>query len=216
VEVLRKQVPHRESCNDEGSRNFALSACIAKFAALFCTNKCGPGQPPEPHRFVEFLRCLVTAGRRNDAFGPTALLRAPHLPKAQLPVRDLAISNCNLCGGQRPFLLKEQGGGGGRNARATSPRVVRFQLVPRRFTLVNHRLPLALPQSSSKFRNTHVFGESTFSQIVAARNRKTLHTCEQPVDEETSLWKVEENSARNFLDAVSPIPVRSLRSPGKT
>jgi len=115
------------------------------------------------------------------------------LPKAQLPVRDLAISNCNLCGGQRPFLLKEQGGGGGRNARATSPRLARFQFVPRRFTLVNHRLPLALPQSSSKFRNTHVFGNPTLRQIVVARNRKTLHTCEQTVDVETSLWIVEEN-----------------------
>jgi hypothetical protein len=120
-----------------------------------------PGPATRAASFRGFLRCLITAGRRNDALGPTALLRVPHLPKAQLPVHDLAISNCNLCGGQRSFLLREQGGGGGRNARATSPRKARFQLVPRRFTLVNHRLPLTLPQSSSKFRSSHVFGNPT-------------------------------------------------------
>jgi hypothetical protein len=163
--IKYEEQERRKRQDVRGTAHQLLSRAKAKAsqARSLGTNKCGPGQPPEPHRFVKFLRCLVTAGRRNDAFSPTALLRVPHLPKAQLPVHDLAISNCNLCGGQRPFLLKEQGGGGGRNARATSPRVARFQLFPRRFTLVNHRLPLALPQSSSKFRNSHVFGESTFS-----------------------------------------------------
>jgi hypothetical protein len=55
----------------------------------------------------------------------------------------------NFCRCQRPRLLKEQWEKG-RNARATITRLRALWNIPRRFTLVNHRLPLALPQSSGK------------------------------------------------------------------
>jgi hypothetical protein len=131
VDTLRKQVPHPTT--EVILKDLALSLRIRvdPWPRNTLQNKCGPGQPPEPHRFVEFLRCLVTAGRWNDASGPTAFLRTPHLPKAQLPVRDLAISNCNLCGGQRSFLLYEQVGEEAAMPRATSTRKARFSLVPR-------------------------------------------------------------------------------------
>jgi hypothetical protein len=37
------------------------------------------------------------------------------------------------------------------------------------------------------------FYASTLSQIVAHRNTKTAHRCEEAVEDETSLWKPEEN-----------------------
>jgi hypothetical protein len=65
--------------------------------------------------------------------------------------------------------------------------------VPRQFTLENRRLPLALPQSFGKLRKSHVFAELTFSQIVIPRNTKTPWHCAEAVQDETSLWKTEEN-----------------------
>ena len=39
-------------------------------------NKCGPGQPPEPHRFVDLSKSPSRRlGRRDDYTGPTAPIR---------------------------------------------------------------------------------------------------------------------------------------------
>jgi hypothetical protein len=64
--------------------------------------------------------------------------------------------------------------------------------IPRRLTLASHRLPLALPQSFSEIRNSHVFGESTLRHFVAPGNTKNFSTCAEPVDDVPSLWKPEE------------------------
>jgi len=85
----------------------------------------------------------MTASARQRSEG------TPHLLKP-VATRDLAITSDNHCGGQQA-LSCSRSGGGGRNARATS-RVSAFLEIPRRFTLANHRLPLALPQSSGKLR----------------------------------------------------------------
>jgi len=37
------------------------------------------------------------------------------------------------------------------------------------------------------------FAEPTFRQFVAAGNTKTMSDCEEPVEDETSLWKALEN-----------------------
>jgi len=50
---------------------------------------------------------------------------------------------------------------------------------------------------SASFENCHVFAESTLFRNVAARNRKTILRCAETVDDETSLWKLEENGGRN-------------------
>jgi hypothetical protein len=123
-----------------------------------------PGQPPD--RIVRgFLRCLVTAWRRMTASARQRFRslerRAPHLPK---PVTD--SSSCDhepatpaTASGPVPLPApksQERDGGGGCNARATSRAHARFLEVLRQFTLENRRLPLALPQSSGKLRNSHV------------------------------------------------------------
>ena len=63
---------------------------------------------------------------------------------------------------------------------------------PRQFTLENHRLPLALPQSFGS-SGTSRFAPNTLSHIVAPRKTKTLPTCAETVEDEISLWKTEEN-----------------------
>jgi len=64
---------------------------------------------------------------------------------------------------------------------------------PRRLTLANHRLPLALPQSSGKVRKSHVSLQPTLGHFVAAINTKSALVCAEPVDVETLLWRREEN-----------------------
>ena len=53
-------------------------------------------------------------------------------------------------------------------------RAMRVSWPPRQFTLENCRLPLTLPQSSSEFRNTHVFAEPTLRQNVVLLQYKNL------------------------------------------
>jgi len=132
--------------------------------------------------------------------------RVPHLPKpvADSSSQDDELATAAVASG--PFLLacsllpasKKQRpkskaqDGGGRNARATRRARARFWIVPRRFTLENHRLPLALPQSFGKLRKLHVFAEPTLGQFVAPRNIKNGGPCAETVDDESSLWKPEE------------------------
>jgi len=68
---------------------------------------------------------------------------------------------------------QERDGGGGRNARATSRACARFLEVPRRFTLENRRLPLALPQSSGKLRNSHVSLNPLSARLLRLAIQKT-------------------------------------------
>ena len=48
-----------------------------------------------------------------------------------------------------------------------------FWNVPRRFTLENRRLPLALPQSSGKLRNSHVSLNPLSSTLLRPAIQKT-------------------------------------------
>jgi len=57
---------------------------------------------------------------------------------------------------------------------------------------------------SASVESSNVFDESTLGQNVAHRNRKTLQECEETVDDETSLWKAEEN-------AEGIVPVRIMK-----
>ena len=105
-----------------------------------------------------FLICLITARTRcNDRFSLTALESGAALAEASCRFVISRSRTRNGYGGQRRFLLLKAGRGGGRNARATSRTRARFwKFSPRQFTFENHRLPLALPRSSGKLRNSHV------------------------------------------------------------
>src|ERR1700683_4719063 len=126
-------------------------------------NKCGPGQPPEPH-LRDFLRFPYP---REAAEGPPEPNRARRnaerrLCRSQLPIRHPSITSHQPS--QWPAILScsEEQGGGRRPQRPGNPvrGWARFLDFPRQFTLENHRLPLTLPQSFASsgnftFRWTH-------------------------------------------------------------
>jgi hypothetical protein len=119
------------------------------------SEKCGPPSQ-RAALVVDFLPCSSAARRRDDAYGPTALkecricqswprIHDPKITKPQSPRWPAALP-CSLSG------MGEEAATPGQPARAYA----RFRNVPRQFTLENYRLPLALPQSSGKFRKAHV------------------------------------------------------------
>jgi hypothetical protein len=75
-----------------------------------------------------------------------------------LLIRKLTLTNPQLLrDASGPSCSEKQVGEGGRNARAASRAMrVFWKFSPRQFAFENYRLPLALPQSSSKIRNDHV------------------------------------------------------------
>ena len=112
-------------------------------------NKCGPGQPPEPHRSL--ISPLAFPPLRGGE--PTVLVRQRPQVSATFTstVAELWFGEsylCNLCGGQQPNPLRRAGSGGGRNARATGSHSRAFPNFPWQFTLENCQLPPASPQSS--------------------------------------------------------------------
>ena len=164
--------------------------------------ECGPAS----HRtaFVRgFLLCLITAWRRNDRFSPTALERSAAFAKASCRFmisrsKDLAITN------QQPprwpaalpccLLQRAVAGWGRRPQRPGNPSRLRAFLD--RPPAIHPRESPAAAGSAAIIRQaqeTSRFAEPTLSQFVAPRNTKTLPPCEETVDDETSLWKTEEN-----------------------
>jgi hypothetical protein len=137
------------------------------------TNAARPATGPHCS-WIPALPCHRMAA--DDRFGPTALslFRTTSAAFAKATCRfmilrstDLAIKRSRdhepatpaAASGPVPLPApksQERDGGGGRNARATSRAHARFLEVLRQFTLENRRLPLALPQSSGKLRNSHV------------------------------------------------------------
>ena len=123
------------------------------------------GQPPVDRIVRVFL--LSPCHRGGGAM--TASARQPsrsfdqecRVCQSQLPIRNLTITNPQpLRWPAARSCSEEQEWGGGRNARATSRARARFWMFPRRIRFRNHRLPLALPQSSGRVRNPHVSLES--------------------------------------------------------
>jgi hypothetical protein len=150
-------------------------------------SKCGPG-PATPDRIrTWFPACLVTAGRRNDRFSPSALATSAAFAKASCRFaiarpKILRSLTGNRCGGQRPCpapLLhsEERRAISEREEAATPGQPVRacalFWNVPRRFTLENHRLPLALPQSFGEIRNSHVSLNPLSARLLRLATQKT-------------------------------------------
>jgi hypothetical protein len=82
--------------------------------------------------------------------------------KASRRFAILRSPTCDCCGGQRSFpapLLRRAKSEVGEEAATPGQPVALarvFWSVPRQFTLENRRLPLALPQSFGKLRNSHV------------------------------------------------------------
>ena len=128
--------------------------------------------------------------------------------------------SATLCGSQQPNPAQRVGSGGGRNARATSTHSRAFPISPGNSpSRITGLPPVRRNHRSASLRRSHVFGEPTLRQIVGSRNRKAFRACAEAVDDETSLWRAEENRKkspviRNFHHPHSPsltkIPRRTL------
>jgi len=153
-----------------------------------------PGQPPGTALFVDSCSAFVTAMRRNDCFSPATPEGGTVLAEASCRFVISRSRIHNRCGGQKRFLLRRAGRGGGRNARATSRAVARFWKFFPTAILFQESPPAtgsaAIIQQAQELSR---FAEPTLIQIVAPGNTKTFLACEETVDDETSLWKPEEN-----------------------
>lgn len=121
-----------------------------------------------------FLLCLITAWRRNDRFGPTALPKECRICQSQLPVRHLAITNRQPL--RWPAVRPAPKSRVGEEAAMPGQPVALariFWSVPRQFTLANRRLPLALPQSFGKLRNSHVSVNPLSARLLRPATQKS-------------------------------------------
>jgi len=171
--------------------------------------KCGPG-PATPSRicFVGSRSAFVTARRRNDRFGPTALASrrvasATFAKAGYRSARPCESRIRNRCGGQRSGPAHEEQEGRRPLCPGNQPRLRACPDVPRQFTLENHRLTLASPQSFSEFGNAHVFAaqHSALShRRLQLENIRSLCTncgrCDFPVESRGKLRR--ESRPRGF------------------
>ena len=163
--------------------------------------KCG--RASHPTAFVRgFLRCLITAWRRNDRFGPTALLlsRATSAACAKRVAhsqsRDHELASLRWPTVRPNSLLLRATSRWGEEAAMPGQPVALARVVwnvPRRFTLENHRAAAGSAAIIRQAQETSRFAGPTFRQIVAPRNTKNSPPCAEAVDDVTSLWKTEEN-----------------------
>ena len=169
-----------------------------------------------------FLRCLITAWRRNDRFGPAALAlsraTSAAFAKASCPFlisrsKDLAITNWQACGGQRsvPFRAQRATNRWGREAAMPGQPVALarvFWNVPRRFTLERIAGCRWLCRNHSASSRNFTFRLEYCQALRCAAQEQNLASlcrncggCEFPVE---GRGKTRENSGRICCGPVKP------------
>jgi hypothetical protein len=148
-----------------------------------------------PHQTCVPVPCLshrVSGAVTALAWQPSK--GVPLLPKPAADPCSFDHRSAALQRGQRPFLLHQASRGGGRNARATSSRsrAVSGSFPPGNplARITGCHWPAAINQQAQELSR---FAAPTLIHFVAPGNTKFLRPCEEPVEEETSLWKHEEN-----------------------
>jgi hypothetical protein len=158
-------------------------------------NECGPG-PATPGRIVrlELSSCL-----------PAARSGEPTVPVRQRPlgVPLLPVLLRNRDSKHRSSATETAASG---PTRSRSEKWRRPQCPGNRHALArisdfpchqrhrNRRL--------ASVESSNVFAGTTLRETAAPRNRKTFQSCEQAVEDETSLWKAEENAAGNSFGRI--------------
>jgi hypothetical protein len=124
---------------------------------------------------------------RSQGAGSAAFAKASCASQVTRPRRTTAA----VASG--PACSLKQARGGGRNARATSSRSRTVLGCPS----ATHFCESPAAASSSAIirpvQECSRFAEPTLRQVVAARKAKSLPGCEETVEDETSLWRREEN-----------------------
>jgi hypothetical protein len=149
--------------------------------------KCGPGQPPEPHR-------TWFPAWRNDRFSPTALERSAAFAKAGCRSVTLRSPICNRQGWPAALSCSEEQNGGsaatpGQPVRAHARSLDSPPAIHPRESPAAARSAAIIQQAQELSR----FADPTLSQIAAPRNTKDFSGCAETVEDVPSLWKAEEN-----------------------
>ena len=133
------------------------------------------GQPPLDRIVRVFLtRLLSPRRRRHDRFSSTALASENRICQSRLLIRDRAITNPQPLRWPAPYLAprSEEGEEAATPGQPVAPCAF-LEVSLRRFTLENHRLPLALPQSSGQVRNSHVSLNPLSARLLRLAIQKT-------------------------------------------
>jgi hypothetical protein len=132
-------------------------------AKRFSKNKCGPGQPPEPHRsWISTLAFPPLGAARSTVLVRQRSRRVPHLPvlAAEHDSENMIRRIASLQPLRWPAAQPAQGAScrGGRNARATGMRSRAFPISP-------SNSPSRIASCHRRHRNHHPasFENSTFS-----------------------------------------------------
>ena len=151
-----------------------------------------PGPAIRTASYVVSCLAIVPRGHAMTASAPQRSNGVPHFTKANcrfVSVRS-RIDNRRGWPAARPLRGAELG------EEAATPgfpaALSRFSGFPRQLTLENHRLPLALPQSSRQAQESSRLAANTLSHFVSPRKNKKAQHCAETVEDVTSLWKVEE------------------------
>jgi hypothetical protein len=160
--------------------------------------KCGPGQPPEPHSYVVSCVALSPIGGATASARQRSRNTESRVRQSPLPIRHLAITNRQPHGWPAALSRSEEQKWGRRPQRpGNQSRLRAFSGFP---PAIHPRESPATAGSAAIIRQAQElsrFDASTFSQIVVRRNSKKLRSCAEAVEDETSLWKIEENSELN-------------------
>jgi hypothetical protein len=105
-----------------------------------------------------------------------------------------ARESATAAGRQRPFLLRKAGGGRRPQRPGCQSRYARFwKFFPSAIRF--RELPAATGSAAiiQQDQERSRFAELNVIQFGGMGNKKFRHVCAEPVDDQTSLWKAEEN-----------------------
>ena len=182
--VASSSLPLRaNSCREQTRRDAATHASKNRMRSR-------PATPTASY----VVSCSASSPRGG---GMTALARQPsresRICQSRLPVRHRAITNRNRCGGQQSVLLRRTGWGRRPQCPGTQLRLRAFLEYP---PAIHSRESPATAGSAAIIQRAQElsrFAGPTLIQIVAPRNTKNSPPCAETVEDQSSLWKTEEN-----------------------
>ena len=133
---------------------------------------------PGPHHSCVPVPALSPRRRRHERYSQHLPRGALHMLKLGYRLAIVRSRISNRCGTNSSALPQEQGGGGGRNARATSRAVARFwKFSPRRFALENHRCCLLAAIIRSSQEPSRFAGTQSLPLCCEPQHKRELALC---------------------------------------
>jgi hypothetical protein len=131
------------------------------------------GQPPQAASFVDSCSAFVTADAVQRSLQPNSTPKERRVSRSRLLTRHLAITNPQPLRWPAAFPAPKRRTGRRPQCPGNQSHCRAFlEVSPRQFSFENHRLPLALPQSSGKLRNSHVSLNPLLSSLSRRATQK--------------------------------------------